>query len=153
VEQVLQTTVQNQSIQEVEADRRVQTDLLGHQKQALNFILQRESGTINDNLSLWKLQGTKGQPYYQHEIAGFRTETYPVDTRGGILADEMGLGKTLSLVSAIVTSLDEARAYPNEQETRRRAGANWRSRATLVVAPSAGLRIHDSNLVFQCPDF
>jgi SWI/SNF-related matrix-associated actin-dependent regulator of chromatin subfamily A3 len=153
VEQVLQTTIQNQSIQEVEADRRIQTDLLRHQKQALNFIQQRESGTMDDNLSLWKLHGTKDQPYYQHEITGFRTETYPAETRGGILADEMGLGKTLSLVSAIVTSLDEAWAYPNDQETRARVGANWRSRATLVVAPSAGLRIRDSYIVFRCSNF
>jgi SWI/SNF-related matrix-associated actin-dependent regulator of chromatin subfamily A3 len=106
----------------------------------LHFILQRERGIIGGGLSLWSVEGTREQPYYRHSIhTDFRTSAYPNETRGGILADEMGLGKTLSMISAIVTSLDEAITYPEEQNDLKRHSALHRSRATLIIAPSAGL--------------
>lgn len=137
IEQVLQARVQNESIKEVEAEKHVTTILLPHQKQALHFILQREQGVVDNDLSLWNVEGTEQQPRYSHKIKKcFRTEKYPTETRGGIIADEMGLGKTLSLISAIVNSLGQARTFSPRHQRVRQISAVRRSRATLVIAPS-----------------
>jgi SNF2 family DNA or RNA helicase len=146
VEQLLQTHVQNQTIQQSSPDSRVTTDLLLHQKQALYFILQREGGIINSGSSLWKTEGTQHRPYYRHSIHDFRTAKVPEDNRGGLLADEMGLGKTLSLISAIVTSLGDAKTYSYPYEQRNRVNATRKSQATLVIAPSTGLNKPPSKL-------
>ena len=111
----------------------------------MHFILQRERGIVGRELSLWNIEGTREQLYYRHSIrTDFRTSAYPKETRGGILADEMGLGKTLSMISAIVASLDEARSYPQEQNNPKTYSALHRSRATLVIAPSTGLYFSSS---------
>jgi SWI/SNF-related matrix-associated actin-dependent regulator of chromatin subfamily A3 len=146
VEQLLQTQVQNQTIQQSDPDSRITTNLLLHQKQALYFILQRERGIINSGLSLWKTEGTEHRPYYRHSIHDFRTAKLPEDNRGGLLADEMGLGKTLSLISAIVTSLDDAKTYSCLHQQKNRVDAGRKSRATLVIAPSTGLKSPPSEL-------
>jgi SNF2 family DNA or RNA helicase len=139
VEQLLQTQVQNQAILQSDPDSRITTNLLLHQKQALYFILQRERGIINSGLSLWKTEGTQQRPYYRHSIHDYRTAKLPEDNRGGLLADEMGLGKTLSLISAIVMSLDDAKTYSYPREKKKRVDATRKSQATLVIAPSTGL--------------
>ena len=52
----------------------------------------------------------------------------------------MGLGKTLTLLSAIVHSIDEAHAYrflPHDDFTKQEAHLAHPTSATLVVVPSA----------------
>jgi len=59
---------------------------------------------------------------------------------GGILADIMGLGKTLTMISAIVASLDEAAnfaaAADREDNSQMELPQGHKSRATLVVVTS-----------------
>ena len=56
---------------------------------------------------------------------------------GGILADVMGLGKTLSVISAIVSSLPQAREYATaDYRNFGSLASRCRSRATLVVVTS-----------------
>ena len=141
VDAVLRTHVQNESIGEAEIDCRVSTELLPHQKQALHFVMQRERVLICEGLSLWTGEGTKENPRYRHSIVtNFRTAAIcPEETRGGILADEMGLGKTLSILSAIVISLDEAILFSKEKINSLKDRLLPKTRATLVIAPSTGL--------------
>jgi SWI/SNF-related matrix-associated actin-dependent regulator of chromatin subfamily A3 len=137
IEQILQASIQVEGIREFEADSRVQTELLSHQKQALYFIHQQETNSI-EQLSLWTKKEMNDRPFYEHKITGFRTMARPADNSGGILADDMGLGKTLSTITAIVGSLDDAKTYSQNSEGPRDC---LRSGATLVLAPSVGMRL------------
>jgi SWI/SNF-related matrix-associated actin-dependent regulator of chromatin subfamily A3 len=136
IEQILQARIQSDKIHEFEADSRVETKLLSHQKQALHFILQRERNS--ENLSLWKRRDIGSGSCYEHEITGNRTLTVPTSTGGGILADEMGLGKTLSMISAIVSSLEEASIHSQKPIAPNFQSELFNSKATLVLVPSAG---------------
>ena len=63
----------------------------------------------------------------------------PVETGGGILADEMGLGKTLTMLSAIIRTADEAKAFACSFQNGAHLSVEHTlipSRATLVVVPS-----------------
>jgi SWI/SNF-related matrix-associated actin-dependent regulator of chromatin subfamily A3 len=138
VEQVLQVQIQSRTVQQADADSRITTPLLPHQKEALYFVLERERGVVNNGLSLWKTEGTQRKPCYRHSIHNFRTAKLPQESRGGILADEMGLGKTLSLISAIVTTLDEAKIFSSRQGQRNNAASPPQSQPTLVITISLG---------------
>jgi SNF2 family DNA or RNA helicase len=142
IEQILQARIQSDKIHELEADSRVETKLLSHQKQALHFILQRESNS--ENLSLWKRRDVGSGSCYEHEITGNRTLTVPKSTGGGLLADEMGLGKTLSMISAIVSSLEEASIHCQEPIGSNFQSELFTSKATLVLVPSAGATYLDT---------
>ena len=63
----------------------------------------------------------------------------PIETGGGILADEMGLGKTLTMLSAIIRTTDEAKAFAGSLQNGAHLSVEHSlipSRATLVVASS-----------------
>jgi len=63
----------------------------------------------------------------------------PTETGGGILADEMGLGKTLTMLSAIISTTDDAKAFANHDDTGSRLTTpqnTIHSRATLIVVPT-----------------
>ena len=61
------------------------------------------------------------------------------DPTGGILADDMGLGKTLSILAAIVASLEHALHFSIPSITQPpTSGPNAvPSKTTLVIVPSA----------------
>lgn len=73
---------------------------------------------------------------YQNCISHRKEDRHPGDSRGGLLSDEMGLGKTLTMISAIVTTLDHARSLQKDDEGQERM--IYQSQATLVLVPSAG---------------
>ena len=80
----------------------------------------------------------------QYEHPQYRRGTLCLSAEG-ILADVMGLGKTLTLLSAIVHSIDEARAYPflpRQQSMGEPAQTASPTSATLVVVPSARRSLH-----------
>ena len=62
----------------------------------------------------------------------------PAPTRSGLLADSMGLGKTLCMLSAVVSTLDEACRF---EFVPGKCASNEKrflpTRATLIVVPSA----------------
>ena len=62
----------------------------------------------------------------------------PKPTPSGLLADSMGLGKTLSLLSAVVHTLDEARLFEFVQSAYVSNIENdLFTKATMVVVPSS----------------
>jgi len=65
-------------------------------------------------------------------------DSLPAFSTGGILADAMGLGKTLTMISAIVSTLNEAANFsagPGLEEIETEE-LEFRTRATLVVVTS-----------------
>ncbi|KAF2502993.1 hypothetical protein BU16DRAFT_449792 [Lophium mytilinum] len=128
-----------------EQDPAVLTPLLGHQKQALYFMSERERAYSGDDEedqkdAMYQLKyRDNGRKYYLNVITGQETQSKPDPVLGGILADEMGLGKTLSILSLIAQSesRQEANQFArqaidrqNEQQTLVR-----NCKATLLVCP------------------
>ncbi|PVV00497.1 hypothetical protein BB560_005120, partial [Smittium megazygosporum] len=101
----------------------VLTELHRHQKQALFFMITRETkgidvfdGNTYDKPSIqgfdipktWLLERSllnseSSLKYYRNAIIDIKKVGLPSSTLGGIIADDMGLGKTLSMISLIVT--------------------------------------------------
>ena len=135
----------SENLPEMEADSRITTPLLSHQKQGLHFMTSKEQARVfadreEDNNSLWRLQRrANGQPIYFNVITGREERSRPPEVLGGILADMMGLGKTLSILSLIVGSLDAALEWSKElpKPTATEGGIVLKrnSKATLLVAP------------------
>jgi len=65
-------------------------------------------------------------------------DNLPAFSTGGILADAMGLGKTLTMISAIVSTLNEAARFSagSDHDVIENKEAEFRTRATLVVVTS-----------------
>jgi hypothetical protein len=104
----------SENLPEMEPDSRITTELLKHQKQGLYFMTNKEKErtmTTDDkgNGSLWRVRTHgNGQQVYYNVITGQSVARSPPQVLGGLLADMMGLGKTLSILSLIMTTLDEA---------------------------------------------
>ncbi|KAK6335580.1 alpha-1,6-mannosyltransferase, variant 2 [Orbilia brochopaga] len=116
----------------------IQTPLERHQKQALNFMLQRERGWNFDGQrpDIWDYQRT-GQSYiFINRISGSHQIEPPRQFRGGIVADPMGLGKTLSMIALVATDLP---GYPGECMAMEKDVDSYHSvpsPVTLIVVPS-----------------
>ncbi|KAJ2873317.1 hypothetical protein GGH93_003301, partial [Coemansia aciculifera] len=103
---------------ELDAPPQVITALRRHQKQALFFMVHRETegvdveeeGAIDVDYKLhfpklWR--AIKGGPNgsacaYKHALVDIKSLEKPKSLLGGILADDMGLGKTLSILSLVL---------------------------------------------------
>jgi SWI/SNF-related matrix-associated actin-dependent regulator of chromatin subfamily A3 len=138
---IYSSLTRNQSLVGLEGDSRLKTKLLEHQKQALDFMAQRENGPIPDKYSLWKPCEVEGKPCYRHIITTNISHLEHPETGGGILADEMGMGKTLSILALILRTLETAHSWSLEHRDvlsihTQRITARRRSRATLIVASS-----------------
>ncbi|KAF2474164.1 uncharacterized protein BDR25DRAFT_280932 [Lindgomyces ingoldianus] len=128
----------------LEGDDRMKTPLLLHQKEALEFLTQRENGPIPDEFSLWRSDDVDGQPCYRHSITNTISRITPVETGGGILADDMGMGKTLSILALILRTLEEAHSWVSEHNSTSDISpeaiverkSRPRARATLIIASS-----------------
>nr|RBQ99283.1 hypothetical protein FVER53263_00105 [Fusarium verticillioides] len=111
----------------IQVDSRIKSALFPYQKEAIDFILKRETGDLPSELSLWKYNSIDAdEPFYQHVFSGAKRPNQE-EAEGGILADDMGLGKSLVILSTIAGSLDRAKAF---------AGSKQRSAATLIVVSS-----------------
>ncbi|KAF1811495.1 hypothetical protein P152DRAFT_58042 [Eremomyces bilateralis CBS 781.70] len=125
---------------ETEQVAAVMTPLLKHQKQALTFMLRRESNGTDgsqNGLGLWQYTyAANGQAVYHHPITGFQTYTKPIPERGGVLADVMGLGKSLTVLALIAATLNDAKLFSHSPPLRTlERPVSCRSRATLLVVP------------------
>ncbi|KAH6664215.1 SNF2 family N-terminal domain-containing protein [Halenospora varia] len=124
-------------LHEQAADARIRSSLLPHQKEAIDFINLRESGSLPASLSLWKRNDTdEDEPFYQHIFSGDKRAQQD-EAKGGILADDMGLGKTLVILATIAGSLGRGDDFVRTEKESSGESAAVASRATLIVAPSS----------------
>lgn len=106
----------SENLPQMEADSKIITPLLGHQKQALYFMTSRESEKQDDANSLWRLRlQNNGQRMFYNIITGKEERSKPPEVLGGILADMMGLGKTLSILSLIISTMEDAEAWSRKK--------------------------------------
>jgi SNF2 family DNA or RNA helicase len=128
-----------------------------HQEIAHAYILQSAIGAVPPDMSLWKLHndGLSKPLYvdkftiqltvrylfwffatrYEHVVTGLRRSSPGQETFGGLLADEMGMGKTLSMLSAIVSTLDCAQKFAESKDSEFSELCKPFS-GTLVIVPS-----------------
>ncbi|KAK6343428.1 hypothetical protein TWF730_011017 [Orbilia blumenaviensis] len=139
---VLDSLEKVQVLEETEADPRITTSLLPHQKQGLNFMLQKEGDRTyeqDDGTSFWKMKFSPGGArMYHNVITGQHTRSKPQSCLGGILADDMGLGKTLTVLSLIVTTLQDAIAFGRKQKTSAASDHDLSvmyAKSTLLICP------------------
>ncbi|SLM40972.1 snf2 family domain-containing protein [Lasallia pustulata] len=135
----------SENLPEMEPDGRIITPLLGHQKQGLYFMTNKEKERVfsdkeEDNSSLWRLKfRPNGQRMFFNVITGKEERTKPPEVLGGILADMMGLGKTLTVLSLVVGSLDDAKHWANQKPPEPKSNEDTtlalNSKATLLVSP------------------
>ncbi|KAL2825187.1 SNF2 family N-terminal domain-containing protein [Aspergillus cavernicola] len=132
------------NIPEMEPPSFVTTPLLHHQKQALWFMMEKETPRKfgpeeEDNNSLWRMEYHRnGSKKFREIISGTVLDEEPPQSLGGLLADMMGLGKTLSILSLAVSSLTQARAWatmpPSPELVRSQPGIR-NTKTTLLVVP------------------
>src|SRR5690606_6959961 len=131
---------------EMEQDHRIKTPLLKHQKQGLWFMTKREHPENIDEIdgkgdSLWKWRRKpSGEIEYVYTLTDEVRKERPPSVFGGILADVMGLGKTLSILSLIVSTLDDARAFSGKElacDQQDRLAPVLTTGATLLVTPTS----------------
>lgn len=128
----------------MEQPTQVKTPLLHHQKQALWFMMEKEQRRKfgpkeEDNNSLWRLEvQANGKQQYREIITGIVMDNEPPQVLGGLLADMMGLGKTLSILSLVLSSVEQAQAWagrtPRHGLIRSNPGIR-NTKTTLLVVP------------------
>lgn len=159
---VFDSLTRTEDLPELDADHRVTTTLLKHQKQGLYFMTEREKPyqqQANDGImvSFWKTRMTPSrETLYSNVITGHTQRQPPPETRGGILADMMGLGKTLSILSLICNSLEDAQAWAATEPKQPTSSEPKPSRQGTHVPPqqSFGLTPVSANIkatLLICP--
>ncbi|KAK0111065.1 hypothetical protein ONS95_001445, partial [Cadophora gregata] len=125
----------------IDGDRRLTTNLLPHQEEALGFMLQRESGPISSEYCLWK--SIPEEPgWFRHAVTNVKSRTPSSEIGGGILADEMGMGKSLSVLALITKTIGSSQEWGCGENPEEEDNINLQRnpiRATLVLVPSAVL--------------
>lgn len=139
VEEVYKSVDNARHLDMVEGGDGVARKLLKHQQEALGFMLERESGHINDKYRLWKTVVLEdGREEYRHRITKAKRVIQPDERGGGILADEMGMGKSLSILALITKTLNDGQEWAQQQNASAEGKkAPKYSRSTLVVVSSA----------------
>ena len=135
---VFDSLPKSESLEQMEPDPRITTELLKHQKQALYFMIEREKDIIQDygdklTRSTWQRRKDRGGVDFYYNVVTMQNQRErPPPALGGILADMMGkspkmgisrvlklmfsigLGKTLSILSLITKTMDQATAWSLE---------------------------------------
>eukprot|EP00267_Zea_mays_P044587 XP_020396791.1 putative SWI/SNF-related matrix-associated actin-dependent regulator of chromatin subfamily A member 3-like 1 isoform X2 [Zea mays] len=110
----------------------VLSELFGHQKEALGWMVHREESA--DLPPFWQ-EGEDGG--FENVLTNQKTEKRPPPLKGGIFADDMGLGKTLTLLSLIgrtkARNVGAKKARGGKRRKVEDGGEG--SRTTLVVCP------------------
>lgn len=88
----------------------LRTALYKHQKQALTFMMDRETGWSFEgrHRDIWREEkDSQGRAIYVNTITGHKQLRVPAEFRGGLLIDAPGLGKSLSIIALIATDMQE----------------------------------------------
>ncbi|KAI9660230.1 MAG: hypothetical protein M1831_003537 [Alyxoria varia] len=125
------------------------TNLLPYQRQALAWMLDRESprlpGVGQDTTQLWKANNSGTFT----NIATNFTQRSPELASGGILADDMGLGKTLEVISLLVADPHRSSIKaPTLIVAPLSVMSNWSYQAEIHVHPDKALKVltyHEAN--------
>ncbi|KAB8227019.1 SNF2 family N-terminal domain-containing protein [Aspergillus alliaceus] len=124
--------------------------LYPHQGEALDFMLQRDTGLISDEYRLWQPKSAGRERLYYHVITGNEQGAQPDESGGGILADEMGMGKSQTTLVVIAKTLKDARQWADNKKAFPGASlAETPTRATLVIVPSRAHMIHRRSTTFH----
>ncbi|KAI5843795.1 SNF2 family N-terminal domain-containing protein [Morchella snyderi] len=133
----------NDKLPEIKMGDELQTSLLSHQKQAVYFMLWKETALafhaedMLTSTSIYKpIKNELGVVSYLNSITKETTCERPQAVSGGILADDMGLGKSLTTLALITASLDQAHLFTWSTNSQYCPMSN-RTRATLIVAPAS----------------
>ncbi|KAI4205531.1 MAG: hypothetical protein LQ350_000310 [Teloschistes chrysophthalmus] len=132
---------QREHLSEARTPSSVETTLYKHQRQALMFMMQRESGWALDGRyqDIWKAEtDEQGQKFYSNYITGQTQMRPPEQFRGGLLIDAPGLGKSLSILALIAADLE------GWNDPDRRPNAR---RQTLLVVPKSLIETWKDELV------
>ncbi|KAI8924726.1 SNF2 family N-terminal domain-containing protein [Entophlyctis helioformis] len=118
IEAVYNSLTSPQDLEQAEQSPLLTTILYKHQKQALFFMMQRETSWDIDqpdaaHHTFWKRSVDGG---YKNTITGLVVPSRPALARGGILADDMGLGKTIEVISLILKTKPDAPLHPPPQQ-------------------------------------
>ena len=100
-------TIDQDVLVDTDSPLALRTQLYKHQKQALTFMMQRESGwsMTGERRDIWKAEtNDAGRTLYTNTVSGQKQMRPPIDFRGGLLTDAPGLGKSLSIIALIATS-------------------------------------------------
>ncbi|KAI3649497.1 hypothetical protein MP228_005129 [Amoeboaphelidium protococcarum] len=127
------------SIEESEQPAALKSDLFSHQKMALTFMKNRESGRGNSVVGSFYMQ--QGLDSWLNTVTSVNQDNVPDEPKGGILADDMGLGKTLTVISLIlchpfvaqnINQRGNIAAAPQAQNNQQ---AVLEAKATLIICP------------------
>ncbi|KAF2446161.1 hypothetical protein P171DRAFT_430373 [Karstenula rhodostoma CBS 690.94] len=113
----------------------IQAHLHKHQRQALNFMQQREKGWAlgTDTQDIWEISDTTQGRYFINRVSNTHQEDPPQQFSGGIIADPMGLGKTLTMIALAAGDLDQRSGDPLELSSGH--DSKPMVQATLIVVP------------------
>ena len=141
IDNIYSSLTRGQNLAGIEGDSRLKTKLLNHQKEALDFMSQRENGPIPSKFQLWMPSEQDGRPCQRHVVTNQTSSLEYPETGGGILADEMGMGKSLSILALMLRMLHQGHLWASEKtgmvdDGNRQDHARRRSRATLIIASS-----------------
>ncbi|KAJ1711675.1 helicase [Aspergillus flavus] len=137
LDEVFNSLTRGDHLRQLGGSETLNRTLYQHQAEALDFMIQRETGDIPDEYRLWQPKPmARGQLYF-HIITGNEQHEQPDESGGGILADEMGMGKSLTTLVLMAKTLQEARQWVEHAKALPGASlAETPTRATLVIVPS-----------------
>ena len=158
---VFDSLKRNDDLPEMDANYRIITPLLKHQRQGLYFMVTREKtmeqqANEKGMVSFWQTKiSVGGEKSFFNVITGQDQRTPPPETRGGILADMMGLGKTLSILSLVASSLDEANKWKaSDVVQRQNMDAQMSSNGHIAIQAAfepATITCHVKSTLIVCP--
>ncbi|CAI7574983.1 unnamed protein product [Penicillium glandicola] len=131
---VLDNLHEHEYLHPVESDEHLAISLFPHQKEAIDFMIRREtvsSHLLEDLLPILLIVVFSS---YRHAITGDSIPEPLAGPFGGILADTMGLGKTVTTLSTIVSRLNHAKEWAEKQINK--GSEKRRAKATLIVLPN-----------------
>ncbi|GAA6055900.1 hypothetical protein JCM3770_002351 [Rhodotorula araucariae] len=152
VQNVLMELKSGVEMEEVTPPPIVATKLYPHQKQALAFLLDRETlvdvpdrdprGSKPTMVALWeRVSDTYGRPMgWKSVVTDLQIQGVkpPPQARGAILADDMGLGKTIVIISLVCTTLPEARVWAGETPTKDKIDSRFEEKLKPADVAAAG---------------